>query len=126
MVRAELHAVLAALRVAHGPVRIHTDSQAVVDGFRNGRAWCIRPQRDGADLWIHIWRILKEIGGCQIVKVKAHLPLDSVRDGLITIEDWAGNAQADVSAKAGCKFAAEKHPMASFYQQLRTAVSWFK
>ena len=126
VLRAELHAVLGVLRVAHGPVRIHTDSQLVVDGFRNGRAWCTRPQRDGADLWVHIWRILRDIGGCQIVKVKAHLPLESVREGAITIEDWAGNAQADLCAKAGCKVAAEKYPTTGFYRKLRTAVAWFK
>ncbi len=50
VVRAELKAVLEALRVALPPICLHVDNLEVVAGFERGECWCTSPTRDGADL----------------------------------------------------------------------------
>ena len=51
ILRAELKAVLEALKVATAPVCIHVDNAAVVRGFKEGPEWCTSSERDGADIW---------------------------------------------------------------------------
>ena len=72
--RAELRAVNEALRCASLPLTMHTDNQQVVDGSQNGKSWSCAPERDGADIWRDIWRLLDDIGlRVRIMKVEAHL-----------------------------------------------------
>ena len=73
--RAELKAVQEALKHAEPPLRIHTDNQLVVDGFRRGRDWCVHSKTTDADLWRLIWEVMetaREKGEVEVVKVKAH------------------------------------------------------
>ena len=73
VVRAELRALLEILRHTAGGLVIHVDNKEVVDGVQLGAAWCCAANRDGADLWRSIWRILDDLADIHVVKVKAHL-----------------------------------------------------
>ncbi len=102
VVRAELRAVLEALRRTAGPINIHTDSQEVVDGFTIGETWSTAPRRSGASIWRQIWPLIRELGEeVQILKVKRHTDIDDVSAGRITLREHIGNSQADRAARAG-------------------------
>ena len=71
--RAELKAVLEVLRIAVPPLRVHVDNAQVVQGFREGRQWCVSGKSCAADLWREVWDVYGDIeGGVEVVKVKAH------------------------------------------------------
>ena len=61
--RAELTAVLEVLRIAIPPLRIHVDNAQVVQGFREGREWCVSSKSFAADLWRTVWEVYDDIGG---------------------------------------------------------------
>ncbi len=126
IIRAELRAVLEALRVAVPPLRIHIDNAEVVRGWRNGEAWCVDPVRDGADIWRLIWFQLKEIGeGVTFLKVKAHTEGSAVEMGLITHRDRLGNALADKCAKEGARLGEALSPTGALRAELTKAIRWY-
>ncbi len=85
IIRAELRAVLEALRIAMPPLRLHVDNAEVVQGWNGTKEWCTDPSRDGADLWRAIWHLREEIGeGVQVLKVKAHTEEEEVAAGRIS------------------------------------------
>ena len=127
VVRAELRALVELLRISTGPLIIHVDNKAVVDGVSSGREWCCDPRREGADLWRQIWDRLDDLEGLmQVVKIKAHLTYDDVLAQRIEYRHWIGNALADKYAKAGAKCAAEMSPVASVTAQWHRAVEWYR
>ncbi len=87
VLRAELMAVLEALRHAVPPLCLHIDNAEVVAGLGRGREWCTQPCRDGADLWRQVWHYLDELGpGVTHDKVKAHTEVGDVALGIIPEE----------------------------------------
>ncbi len=130
VLRAELRGVLEALRRAAPPIRLHVDCQAVIDGVAQGREYCTSAKREGADLWRRIWPLIEDIGlspgALTFVKVKAHCTLADVREGRLTLMEWAGNAAADKAAKRGCQLARQLCPNSAPHAALRRAVAWYK
>ena len=124
--RAELRALLEVLRHTAGGVTIHVDNQEVVDGISRGQGWCCASSREGADLWRRIWQILPEVTGVVVVKVKAHLSFARVLDGAITCQDWAGNAIADVWAKAGGDIANQASSCDWVHDQWTRTIAWYR
>ncbi len=125
VVRAELRAVLEALRIAVPPLRIHVDNAEVVQGWGSTREWCTDPGRDGADIWAEIWRRKEDIGeGVQLVKVKAHTDVEAISDGTITARERVGNALADRYARMGASLAELMSPTKVARAELVKAVRW--
>ena len=101
--RAELKAVLAVLRVALPPLRIHVDNAQVVQGFQKGRGWCVSSKSFGADVWRTVWDVYDDKGGgVEIRKVKAHCSWWDVLGDRISARNRAGNHLADQEAKRPC------------------------
>ncbi len=125
VIRSELRAVLEALRIAMPPRRLHVDNAEVVYGWRAGRAWCVDPARDGADLWVGIWNLLEDIGGgVDFVKVKAHTDEAAVEEGIITSRDRIGNALADRHARLGARLGEALAPTKVARAELTKAIRW--
>ncbi len=125
VVRAELKAVLEALRVAVPPLRLHVDNLEVVIGFQLGEDWCVNPRRDGAELWRAIWGYMRDIGGgVDVLKVKAHTEIEEVEDGIITHRDRKGNMWADAEARKGAALAEGMSPTARARLELLKAIRW--
>ena len=72
--RAELKALLEALRLVVPLVTIYVDNSAVVKGFEKGEEWCTNSGASGAGLRREIWTILRDLEGHEVSvkKVKAH------------------------------------------------------
>lgn len=106
--RAELHAVLVALRNCTAPIEIYTDCALVLTGVEKGRRWATHSSRPNADLWAAIWDKLDDIGigpdGVQVLKVRAHV---SKRRQALEDEETQrllyANGVADELAKLGAK-----------------------
>ena len=127
VLRSELRALVAILRVAVGPLTIHVDSKLVVDGVARGRRWCCDSRREGADLWRQVWDLLDDMPDLiDVVKVRAHLSYQDVLDGRIGWKSWLGNAIADRWAKAGSAAAARQSPVAAVNAQWNRATAWYK
>ncbi len=125
--RAELTAILHALRAARGRINIYSDNAEAVLGFRMGRSWCTHPLRDGADIWRDIWARTDELGAVpNVLKVKAHLSEDAVLDGRIALKDWWGNRLADQLACRGVILARSSSPTARVEAAYRRAIRWIK
>ena len=77
ILRAELWAILQALRHCSPPIQIHTDCAAVVQGLKRGSKQCGAAGAKHADVWRMIWHHIDDIGigeyGIQILKCKAHM-----------------------------------------------------
>ncbi len=127
VVRAELQAVLEALRLAVPPLTIHTDSQEVVDGFVRGEGWSTAPARSGASIWRQIWPILHELGpGVGIVKVRGHATADDVRAGRVQAVDYIGNSLADRAARRGSAAAEAASPTRALRMEVARAIRWYQ
>ncbi len=129
VVRAELRAVLEALRRGVAPLRIHTDSQEVVDGFTRGEGWSTSPCRSGASTWRQIWPILRDLqasGDVIIVKVKGHTCAEDIAAGRTTKVEHLGNGLADKAARAGSSAAEKLSPTVSFRRELACAIRWYQ
>ncbi len=127
ILRAELTAVLNALRVAMPPLRIHVDNAEVVKGFQQGERWCLAPDRDGGDLWREVWVRMGELAGVgvvEVVKVKAHTEAEEVDEGVITERDRFGNLHADAEAKRGARLAESLAPAGVARGELVKALRW--
>jgi ribonuclease HI len=125
--RAELKAVLEALRLALPPLTIYCDNAAVVQGFDRGKEFCVSSKARGADLWRQVWFMLDEIGGdVRMVKVKAHTTWADVLPRRIRHVDHVGNDLADKAAKRAAQAAEAESPTAGFNGQLRRALVWFR
>ena len=127
--RAELRALLEALRHAETPLTIHTDSQPVIDGCARGRKWCVSSKATDADLWREVWDLLEEVrmkGQVHIVKVKAHTGWDELLRRKISPKDQYGNWLADAAAKAGAARSEKQAPAAPFHAQVKKALAWLK
>ena len=126
--RAELNALLEALRATMPPVTIYVDNKAVVDGVQRGERWCTASGSSGADLWREIWGYLRELKGqeVQVVKVKAHTSWWDVLEGRISHREHVGNSMADKAAKEATAAAERLAPTATFSKQLQHALSWLK
>ena len=126
VLRSELRALAEILRIASGPLTVHVDNSQVVDGVALGEEWCVNAKRDGADIWREIWGMLRELHGIKVVKVKAHLKYEHVREGRIKFEHWCGNGMADKSAKAGCDAACASSMMDWPQECWKRAHQWYK
>ena len=125
--RAELKALLEALRVTVGPVKIFIDNKAVVQGVKKGEDWCTSSRSSGADLWRQVWRYLNELeGNVEVVKVKAHSKWWDVVEGKIAHREYVGNMMADLAAKEAAKAAEDTAPAAPFNRQLTRIMRWLK
>ena len=49
--RAELTAFLCLLKKVIGPIKVHVDNEALIDGLRKGEKECIKPRAGDADFW---------------------------------------------------------------------------
>ena len=104
--RAELAAVIHALRYEERPVHIKSDSAYVVNGcskFRHAWAALCWHRVKNADLWkeLHILIESRPAGSCAITKVKGHASNRDVKKGRVQIWDKIGNDAADHLASAG-------------------------
>ena len=61
ILRAELRAVLEALRMALSPLVIHTDNSGVANEFWMGEDLACDVGREGTDLWRLVWQKLTEM-----------------------------------------------------------------
>ena len=125
--RAELQALLEALKIAVPPVRIHTDNQNVVDGVLRGKLWCTRAKATGADLWRSVFDKLEELkdeGEVAVVKVKAHTGWFDLISRRIAPRDQFGNWLTDEAPKAATAASEIDAPTARFNAQLKTALAW--
>ena len=127
--RAELRALLEALRRAVPPLRIHTDNQSVVDGVANGRVWCVSSKSADADLWRDVWHLLdskRMFGEISVVKVRAHIGWEQLLARTIFPRDQFGNWLADAAAKTGASRAEAEAPAAACRAQVAKALAWLK
>ena len=127
--RAEVRAVLETLKVAAPPLRIHTDSQCVIDGLARGRAWCTNSKSADADLWRGIWDLVEVAcmdGEVDLVKVKAHTGWAEILSRRISPMHQFGNWLADAAAKSCAKYSEAETPTASFRAEVRKAVAWLR
>ena len=101
--RAELYALIAAMRLVPGSATLHTDSQWCFDKFHLLFNYAEYGGWAHADLWHEARAVLDRVGpdGFRLRKVKAHLTAVHVALGLITEADRAGNAEADRLAARG-------------------------
>ena len=127
ILRAELRAVLEALRVAVPPLVIHTDNAEVVSGVQMGRELACQAAREGADLWRLVWQMLEDIGpGVEVRKVKAHTTEHDVLEGLIERQHHLGNAAADSLAVFARKVAEARVPTAVFRKTCERTLAWYR
>ena len=126
VLRAELHAIEAAIRRAVPPLVIHTDSAVAVDGYTKGKKFCCSAKADGADIWRRIWFLLSDFGEFQLHKVKAHTTASDVAEGLIPARHQAGNSAADHFAVQARKAAQAASPTAHFEVHYARARAWYK
>ena len=127
ILRAELRAVLEALRMALPPLVIHTDNAEVVGGFQMGKERACQASREGADLWRLVWQLLEEIGpGVEICKVKAHTTESDVLEGLIDHDHHVGNTAADALAVYARRAAEARAPTAVFRDICVRTVKWYR
>ena len=109
--RAEMLAVIKVLSLELRAVDVRTDSRYVLGGVLQHR---FRWRREGwrrrgklvanADLWIKLDEILAKrpvAAAVAFTKVKAHASYKDVREGLVSANDFAGNAAADALAVSG-------------------------
>ena len=126
ILRAELRAVLEALRMGLPPLTIHTDNAEVVEGFLIGEEMACQAHREGADLWRLVWQKLQEMGeGVEIRKVKAHTTESDVLEGLIDLKHQAGNAAADALAVHARRVAEARVPTAAFRSVCLRTCKWY-
>lgn len=111
--RAELWAVVQALRHAAPPLVVHTDHLGIVTGIARGRAWCVAARRPHADIWLALWGFLESLNGNEaetlrsspavsVRHCKAHRAAKAVLELQGPDRQVAlGNGVADLLAKAG-------------------------
>ncbi len=125
--RAELKAILEALRIAVPPITLHTDNAAVIGGIQKGKEWCTSSKAKCADIWKDIWFYIEELGDdVRFVKVKAHTTWMDVLLGRTEHVHHYGNDLADQAAKAATRAAEADSPAAGANAQLRRALAWMK
>ena len=126
--RAELKALLEALRLAVPPVTIYVDNSSVVRGVEKGEEWCTSSGATGAGLWREIWAILRDLEGQEVHvrKIKAHTGWWDVLLGRITHRQHVGNGMADTAAKEAQCASEAMSPTKSFNEYLNRAVLWLK
>ena len=110
--RSELWALLTLLqRMKAGKAyKVYIDASYVVNGSAQLRS-CSQEgcpsgllETTNADLWYHFHQTVPDT--MHLDKVKAHLGLDAVRNGLITSNSFCGNFIADVLAGAAAELSA--------------------
>ena len=115
--RAELTAVVKVLKLELRPLDVRTDSKYVIDGatkhrFQWRRAGWVSRRRQiaNAELWVELDDILESrpAGDVLFTKVKAHCTNKDVQDGVVSKDDFIGNAAADALAVAGSQQSSRK------------------
>ena len=133
--RAELMAVIAVMRLSAGAVRIKSDSDFVVGGFKKGKTVTTGSGHEAADLWREAWALKEEIeGGTEgeeerriaVEKVKAHTTWAEVVTGKVGHMDHVGNAAADKGAKEALAVAKAEALAEAYNAELAAAVLWAK
>eukprot|EP00959_Pyramimonas_sp_CCMP1952_P359819 7534294-Pyramimonas_sp.AAC.1 len=61
--RAELYAVIQALRHGMLPMHIRTDCLGTVEDIMSGPEQCTHPRRPNCDLWRLLWQAIQDHGG---------------------------------------------------------------
>ena len=125
--RAELWALLQALRHARPPLTIWVDNAGVVDGLAKGRTWCCHSSRPAADLWLLVWDKLEDLDDDRVVvlKVKAHATQADVDSGRTTAWHRQGNDHADHFAKRGSDLAEHLSPTRLDRDAYLEAKKWY-
>ena len=108
ILRAELWAVLQALRLCSPPIQIHTDCAAVIQGLKKGSKRCGAADAKHADVWRLIWHHIEDIGfgseGITVVKCKAHVTKKAISEATDEQREIIElNVAADDWAKRGAK-----------------------
>ncbi len=100
----EVYALRRAAELAVGDVAVHVDYQGIVDGCRNGHAWCTSHRRPNAHSWRGYWRAMDDRRP-DIIKVKAHRTQQEAQDDADpdAVWKWRGNRAADYYAKLGAR-----------------------
>ena len=127
--RAELRALLEALKFAAPPMTIHIDNKGVIDGTQAGREWCTSSKTADADLWRAVWdrlEVVRSLGEVCFVKAKAHTGWAEILNRTITPRQQFGNWLADVAAKASARHAEALAPTAGFSREVKKAVAWLR
>ena len=103
--RAELRALLEAVRMTNLPIKVLVDCKFVVDGFKLLDEGKDISHLDHQDLWQALREAMQ--GGVphrvQVTKVKAHTTLRDVERGIISFENRWYNDKVDQLAKDGAK-----------------------
>ena len=120
ILRAELWAILQALRHCSPPIQVHTDCAAVLQGLAKGSKKCGAAGAKHADVWRMVWHRVDDIGmgehGVQIVKCKAHMTEAAIRQAEPAQQHVAClNKAADGWAKHGAE---ADHPVQWHVQAL--------
>ena len=73
VLRSEFRAVVELFRITIGPITVHVNNKAVVDGVQNGCGWCCDARREADHFWRQLWDRSEDLRGLvRVVKVKAH------------------------------------------------------
>ncbi len=75
----EVYALRRAAELAAGDANVHVDDQGIIDGCRNGHAWCTSHRRPNAASWRGYWRAMDDRQP-DVVKVKAHRTQQEARE----------------------------------------------
>ncbi len=93
---AEVYAVRRAAGLRIGDVRLQSDYQTAVDGAKGTQAATTAPRRRNAASWRAFWKALDgEAAAAEVLKVKAHLGIESIEATAEARRIWAGNKAAD-------------------------------
>eukprot|EP00972_Heterocapsa_arctica_P048041 7084834-Heterocapsa_arctica.AAC.1 len=101
--RAEVRALVAALEKNKEIIEVITDNQYVRDTAQSLAAGGLVHNGKHSDLWSRINNKINKLG--HIRWVKEHLNKQNATAAGVNYEEWFGNEEADLQAKAG----AEKH-----------------
>ena len=101
----EILAGTIALRHCLPPLEIRSDSLTFVEGFHEGKDYCLQVGRAYREEWVEFWRVADDIGhhNIRVGKVLGHATQEMVDRGVVKEEDKIGNDASDRLAKKGAR-----------------------
>ena len=100
---APLDLVLMAKRAGRPPFCFICDHDGIILACNKGKGYCCSVNRPSMHIWAVVWDWADSVGPHLIVflMVKAHLDIEAIEFGQITLERFTGNSIVDFLAKEG-------------------------